>query len=60
MTYANAIENRDIKRIDKLNSITKAADVFPTVRKWTKNASDHAGHRWQVLAEARYNELKQD
>ena len=60
MTYVNVIENRDIKRINKLNTITKAADVFPAVRKWTKNASDHADHRWQILAEARYNELKED
>lgn len=60
MLYSEyAIEKRDYARIDKLNTITTSAEVFENVRKWSRNASDHAGGRWQILAEARYDELKE-
>lgn len=56
MLYADyAIEKRDYARIDKLNAINKSSDVFANVRKWSRNA----GGRWQILAEARYDELKE-
>ena len=59
MTYNYAIERRDYARIDKLNAINKSSEVFENVRKWSRNTSDHAGGRWQILAEARYDELKE-
>ena len=60
MLYSDyAIEKRDYARIDKLNTINRLSDVFENVRKWIRNAGDHAGGRWQILAEARYDELKE-
>lgn len=60
MLYSDyAIEKRDYARIDKLNAINKSSDVFANVRKWGRNAGDHASGRWQILAEARYDELKE-
>ena len=60
MLYSDyAIEKRDYARIDKLNTINRSSDVFENVRKWSRNAGDHAGGRWQILAEARYDELKE-
>lgn len=54
-----AVEKRDYIRIDKLNTIMRSSDVFANVRKWAKNSGSHAAGRWQILAEARYNELKE-
>ena len=59
MLYNYAIERRDYARIDKLNTINKSGEVFENVRKWSRNAGDHARGRWQILAEARYDELKE-
>lgn len=59
MTYNYAIEKRDISRIDKLNTILRSSDIFANVRKWAKNSGSHAAGRWQILAEARYDELKE-
>lgn len=59
MLYTWAIEKRDYARINKLNTINKSSEVFENVRKWSRNAGDHAGARWQLLAEARYDELKE-
>lgn len=60
MTYNEWImEKRDIARITKLNKLNNASTFWNDVRKLTRNTtSDHALNRWQVLAEARYEELK--
>ena len=54
-----AIEKRDYSRIKKLFKLTDATTFWHDVRKLTKNVeSDHALHRWQCLAELRYQILK--
>lgn len=54
-----AIEKRDFTRIAKLNKLTDASTFWADVRKLTKSTtSDHALHRWQVLAEARFDEIR--
>ena len=60
MTYNEyAMERRDIGRIDKLNKLTDLKTFWGEVKKLTRNThSDHALNRWQVLAEARYEEFK--
>ena len=59
MTYNNAIENRDFKRINKLNKLTDPKTFWDDVRKITKRmTTDHALGRWQTLAEIRYEEIK--
>ena len=62
MTYNEWImEKRDIARITKLNTLTDTNTFWGDVKKLTKNTtSDHALNRWQVLAEARYEEIKED
>jgi hypothetical protein len=58
MTYSRAIEKRDYAKIDKLNKLTSKDTFWDDVRKLTKKVtSDHAIHRWQCLAEDRFNEL---
>ena len=59
MTYYEAIEIKDLKRIDKLNNLTDKKVFWRDVRKLTRAVhSDHALNRWQVLAETRFNELE--
>ena len=59
MTYEYCVmERNDIKKIDKLNKLNNKETFWDDVRKLTKNVtSDHSIHRWQCLAECRYNEL---
>ncbi len=58
MDYRRAIEKRDFSKIDKLNTLTNKETFWDDVQKFTKNvASDHAIHRWECLAEYRWNEL---
>lgn len=58
MTYNNAIENRDFKRIYKLNQLENPKTFWDDVRKITKRiVTDHALGRWQTLAEIRYEEI---
>lgn len=58
MTYNNAIENRDFKRIYKLNQLENPKTFWEDVRKITKRiVTDHALGRWQTLAEIRYEEI---
>lgn len=58
MTYNNAIENRDYKRIYKLNQLENPKTFWDDVRKITKRiVTDHALGRWQTLAEVRYEEI---
>lgn len=53
------MEKRDIARITKLNKLNNASTFWADVKKLTKNTTnDHALNRWQVLAEARYEEIK--
>ena len=57
--YGNIFEKRDTKRIDKLNTIQNVDGCWDKVRKFTKNvSSDSSLSRWQILAEKRYEELK--
>lgn len=59
MTYAYAIEKRDISKIDKLNKLNNIETYWDDVRKLTRNiTSDHSIKRWQCLADARFNELQ--
>ena len=59
MNYNRAIENADIKKIDKLNTLTDINSFWDNVKKFTKNShSDHSIGRWQCLSEYRFNELK--
>ena len=59
MDYSVAVEKRDINKIDKLNGIVDLAGYWDQVRRLTKDVkSDHGMHRWQCLAELRFNELK--
>lgn len=60
MTYNEyAMERRDIGRITKLNKLNNAGTFWGDVKKLTRHTtSDHALNRWQVLAEARYEEIK--
>ncbi len=52
-------EKRDINRIAKLVALKNIETFWDDVRRLIKNVtSDHAIKRWQVLAEARYEELK--
>lgn len=49
-------ERRDYARIKKLEQLNDAATFWQDVRKLCKGCtSDHALHRWQILAECRYN-----
>lgn len=58
MTYEYAIEDRDISKIDKLNALNNINTYWDDVRKLTRTVkSEHAIHRWQCLAEIRFNEL---
>lgn len=60
MTYDYAIEKRDIQKIDKLNKLYNLKTYWDDVRKLTKNVtSTHMIHRWQCLAEVRFEEVKQ-
>ncbi len=60
MDYSKAIEKNDLARIEKLNKLTVKETFWADVRKLTKAVtSDHSIHRWQCLAEARYDELLQ-
>lgn len=59
MTYREAIVVKDLARIDKLNKLTDPKTFWDDVRKLTKKVtSDNAIHRWQLLAETRYEEIK--
>ena len=62
MTYNEWImEKRDIARITKLNKLNNASTFLSDVKKLMKNTtSDHVLNRWQVLAEARYEEIKNE
>lgn len=52
-------EKQDINRIAKLVALKNIETFWDDVRKLIKNVtSDHDIKRWQVLAEARYEELK--
>lgn len=56
----NAIERHDISRINKLNKLKNKETFWADVCKLTKRiTSDHSIHRWQCLAEKRYEELVQ-
>lgn len=59
MTYKYYVmERNDIKKIDKLNKLTNKETFWDDVNKLTKNVtSDYSIHRWQCLAECRFNEL---
>lgn len=49
----------DVERKAKLATLKNIETFWDDVRKLVKNiTSDHAIKRWQVLAEARYEELK--
>lgn len=57
--YGNILEKRDIKRIDKLNTIQNLDEFWDNVRRFTKNiTSDASLRRWEILSEIRYEELK--
>ena len=59
--YSNAIERNDISRIEKLNKLNDAKTFWDDVRKLTKNVrSDHSFRRWEILAEIRLEEIKQN
>lgn len=59
MTYKDAIETRDLKRIDKLNKLVDKNTFWKDVRKITRGIHyDHPLNRWQTLAEIRYEEIK--
>ena len=59
MTYDVAIEQRDISKINKLNKLRNLETFWTDACKLTRAVkSDHAIHRWQCLAEIRFNELK--
>ena len=59
MTYNNAVEQRDFKRIYRLNQLTNKQTFWEDIRKITgRITSDHALGRWQTLAEIRYEEIK--
>lgn len=52
------VEYHDIGRIAKLKHLTDPKTFWGDVRKLVKNVkSDRAIHRWQCLAEQRYDEL---
>lgn len=53
------IEKRDRARIEKLLKLTDKATFWESVRKLTKNiTSCRSLRRWQILAEARYDQLQ--
>ena len=59
MTYKDAIETRDLKRIDKLNKLVDKHTFWKDVRKITRGIHyDQPLNRWQTLAEIRYEEIK--
>lgn len=59
--YRNAIERNDISRIEKLNNLNESQTFWDDVRKLTKNVrSDHSLRRWEILAEIRLEEIKQN
>lgn len=54
-----AIETRDYHKIQKLIQLTDPETFWDDVRKLLKKTvSDHSIHRWQCLAEQRYDYLK--
>lgn len=56
--YDFAMEVRDYSKIEKLNKLTDPETFWDDVRRMTKNVkSDHAIHRWEVLANAKYRIL---
>lgn len=58
MTYFYVSERADIKRIDKLNTLTNIKTFWDDVKIFAKRTtSDHSIGHWQALAECRYNEL---
>lgn len=58
MSNERAIEERDYRKIEKLNNLHNASTFWNDVRKLTRRVySDHSLGRWQSLAEYRYNEL---
>ncbi len=60
MEYNYAMEKHDYSRIDKLNKLTNLETFWDDVRKLTKNiTSDHSIKRYQILAENRYRELRE-
>lgn len=60
MDYSRATEKRDYAKIDKLNDLIHFQTFWDDVRRLTKGiTSDHAIHRWECLAEERYNELSE-
>lgn len=62
MTYNEYVmERRDIGRITKLNKLTDPKTFWADVKRLTHNTyGDHALGRWQVLAETRYEEIKNE
>ena len=58
MTYDYAMGKKDFAIIDKLNALNDPAVFWDQVRKITSNVNgSHGLRRWQILAEARFNEL---
>jgi len=58
MDYSIAFEKHDYGRIDKLNRLTNPNTFWDDVRKLCSNVhSDHAIHRWEHLAELRFEEI---
>lgn len=61
MMYDYAIENGDRKRIDMLNCLINKGTFWDDVRcliQITKQTSDKAVKRWQILSERRYLEIR--
>lgn len=55
------IEYHDINRIKKLNTLNNINTFWDDVRKFTRYIeSDYAIKRWQILAEARFDELMKE
>lgn len=61
MTYDYAIESGDSKRIDMLNCLNNAENFWDDVKaliKTTRQTSNKAVKRWQILSERRYLEIR--
>lgn len=59
MQLTVALEKRDIEKINKLNKLHNYITFYDDVRKLTRNVhSEHSLHRWQILADMRYEEIK--
>lgn len=53
------IERNDCSKIKKLRTLQNIETFWDDVRKFTKNVhSDHSIGRWEILAEARFDELQ--